>query len=61
MNVGAAQRTVARLGVRGTPTVLFFKVGNVVERVVGMRGQHFFEEIIEEDLLEPEELNAEAS
>jgi thioredoxin 1 len=51
LNVGKGTKTAARLGVRGTPTVLFFKNGKVVERVVGIRGQHYFEEIIEEDLL----------
>jgi thioredoxin 1 len=51
LNAGAGMKTAARLGVRGTPTVLFFKSGRVVERVVGVRGQHYFEEIIEEDLL----------
>lgn len=53
LNVSAGQRTAAKLGVRGTPTILFFKNGNVVERVVGVRGQHYYEEIIETDLLPP--------
>jgi thioredoxin-like negative regulator of GroEL len=51
LHVGQAPKTVGKLGVRGTPTVLFFKNGAVVERVVGARGQHYYEEIIEEDLL----------
>jgi thioredoxin 1 len=52
LNVGVGGKTAARLGVRGTPTVLFFKPGGVlVERVVGVRGQHYYEEVIEEDLL----------
>jgi len=51
LNVGKGRRTAAKLGVRGTPTILFFKKGRVVERVVGVRGQHYFEEIIETDLL----------
>jgi thioredoxin 1 len=51
LNVGSGMKTAARLGVRGTPTVLFFKSGSVVERVVGLRGQHYYEEIIEDDLL----------
>ena len=50
--MGAGPKTVSKLGVRGTPTVLFFKNGAVVERVSGMRGQHYYEEIIDEDLLE---------
>jgi thioredoxin 1 len=51
LNVGAGRKTAARLGVQGTPTVLFFKNGKVVERVVGLRGRHYYEEIVEEDLL----------
>ncbi len=51
LNVGRGQKTATRLGVRGTPTVLFFKNGRVVERVVGLRGRHYYEEIIEADLL----------
>lgn len=54
LNVGNGPRSVQKLGVRGTPTVLFFKNGAVVERVTGVRGQHYFEEIIETDLLEAE-------
>jgi thioredoxin 1 len=61
LNVEAGPRSVQGMGVRGTPTVLFFKGGKVVERVVGMRGQHYYEEVIETDLLErpaePGELN----
>ena len=59
LNVGNGRKTVGKLGVRGTPTVLFFKNGNIVERVVGVRGQHYFEEIIETDLLTPQEVHSE--
>jgi len=52
LNSGANPKTTSKLGVRGTPTVLFFKNGKVIERVVGMKGQHYYEEIIEEDLLD---------
>lgn len=51
LNAREAPLAMAKLGVRGTPTVLFFDGGQVVERVVGIRGQHYYEEIIEEDLL----------
>lgn len=54
LNVANAPKTTSKLGVRGTPTVLFFKNRRIVERVVGMRGQHYYEEIIQEDLLESE-------
>ncbi len=52
LNASSAPKTMQKLGVRGTPTILFFNKGAEVERVVGIRGQHFFEDIIEEDLLE---------
>ena len=52
LNVGNGRKAAARLGVRGTPTMLFFRNGALVERVVGVRGQHYYEEVIEEDLLE---------
>jgi len=49
LNSHAAPKTAARLGVRGTPTVLFLKRGKIIERVVGTRGQHYYEEIIEDE------------
>ena len=52
MNVQNGRKVAGRLGVRGTPTIIFFKKSAEVERIVGMRGQHFFEEVIEEDLLD---------
>ena len=60
LNSQAAPKITSRLGVRGTPTVLFFKQGRVVERVVGVRGQHYYEEIIDEDLLPTEITDNEA-
>ncbi|MFO8073254.1 MAG: thioredoxin domain-containing protein [Polyangia bacterium] len=54
LNVGSGPKSAAKLRVRGTPTMLFFKNGAVVERVVGIRGQHYYEDIIENDLLEQE-------
>lgn len=55
MNVADGMKTAASLGVRGTPTVLFFKNGKVVERAVGFRGQLYYEEIVETDLLDSQE------
>jgi thioredoxin 1 len=52
LNVEAGPRSVLGLGVRATPTVLFIKGGKIVERVIGVRGQHYYEEVIETDLLE---------
>ena len=57
LNASSAPRTMAKLGVRGTPTVLFFNKGAEVERVVGMRGQHYYEEIVEDEfkvIVEPQ-------
>lgn len=48
MSVAAGPRTAASLRVKGTPTVLYFKDGKEVERVVGMRGSLYHEETIEE-------------
>ncbi len=52
LNAGKNPKTASILGVRGTPTLLFFKNGAAIERVTGLRGQHYFEEIIETDLLD---------
>lgn len=54
LNAAAAPRTSARLNVRGTPTIIYFKGANEVERVVGFRGSLYHTEIIEE-LVGPKE------
>lgn len=47
-NIKAAQR----FGVRGTPTVLYFRPGGqLVERTVGFRGSRYHEEVIDTELL----------
>ncbi|MBI5499906.1 MAG: thiol reductase thioredoxin [Deltaproteobacteria bacterium] len=51
LNVETAPRAVSAMGVAATPTALFIKDGKILERVVGLRGQHYYEEIIETDLL----------
>lgn len=51
VNAAAAGRTAARLGVMGTPTVLFFKSGREVERIVGFVGERYLREIIDAELL----------
>jgi len=51
MNAAASPRTVGALGVRGTPTVLFFRKGAIVERVVGFRGERYHDEVIRTELL----------
>lgn len=54
LNASAYPKQAGKLGVRGTPTVLFFKDRAVRERVVGMRGQHFYEEILAQDFGVPD-------
>lgn len=49
LNAAGAPRAMARLRVRGTPTVIYFAPkGREKERVVGMRGSLYHEETIEE-------------
>lgn len=52
LNAAEASRTAARLGVMGTPTVLFFKGSREVERVVGFVGERYLREIVDAELLE---------
>jgi len=51
LDASSAPRTMRSLGIRGTPTVLIFDRAKVVETIVGLRGQHYYEEALE-DLLE---------
>ncbi len=51
LNAAEAPRTAARFGVMGTPTVLFFRGGREVERVVGVVGERYLREVIDEELL----------
>jgi len=51
LNAEHAPRTMRRLGVRGTPTVLYFRGRKEVERVVGFRGEPYHREIIETEFL----------
>ena len=51
LNAAEAGRTAARYGVMGTPTVLFFRNGREVERVVGFVGSRYLREIIEKELI----------
>lgn len=51
VNTAQSPRVAQRLGVRGTPTVVYFDGRTEVMRVVGFRGQLFHQEIIETDLL----------
>jgi len=51
LNVQRGLETARRLGVRGTPTVLYFRSGAEVDRVTGFRAEMYHREVIEEDLL----------
>ncbi len=51
LNAAEAGRTAARYGVMGTPTVLFFRKGREVERVVGFVGSRYLREVIDTELL----------
>jgi thioredoxin 1 len=52
MNAAGAPWAAGRLGVMGTPTVVFFKDGREVERVVGFVGERYLAEIVETELLD---------
>ena len=58
VNAESAPKTMRRLGVRGTPTVLYFRGRREVERVVGFRGEPYHREIIETELLETDRASA---
>lgn len=51
INGAESPRTMASLGVRGTPTVIYFYRGREVERVVGFRGSLYHQDYIENELL----------
>ena len=48
MNATSAPRVTSSLRVRGTPTVLYFLGGELVERVTGFRGSLYHRQTIEE-------------
>lgn len=52
INAGQNPATMGKLNVRGTPTVVVFKKGKIIGSVVGMRGQSYYEEMIEAELLQ---------
>lgn len=51
VNGAEAVRTMRSLGVRGTPTVVYFYQGREIERVSGFRGSLYHQELIEKELL----------
>ena len=50
LDASTAPRTMQKLAIRGTPTVLIFDRNKVAETIVGLRGQHYYEEALQEVL-----------
>ena len=51
MNAAVSPRTMGRLGIRGTPTVVYFDRGREVDRIVGFKGSLYHRDIIDNDIL----------
>ena len=51
INGAEAPQAMAKLKVRGTPTVVYFHQGREVERIVGFRGSLYHQDFIENELL----------
>ena len=51
MNAAASPRTMGRLGIRGTPTVVYFDRGREVDRVVVFKVSLYHRDIIDNDIL----------
>ncbi len=52
LNAAEGGRVAARYGVMGTPTVLFFRRGREVDRVVGFVGSRYLRDVIDSELLD---------
>ncbi|MBI5609253.1 MAG: thioredoxin fold domain-containing protein [Deltaproteobacteria bacterium] len=50
-NVETAAKVCNQLGIRSTPTVVYFRRGAEVERVIGFRGSLYHRDIIDNELL----------
>ncbi len=51
INAETAPRTMKKLFVTSTPTIIYFDKGQEVGRVVGLRGEHYHQELIDNELL----------
>jgi len=51
MNAATSPRTMGRLGIRGTPTVVYFHGGREVDRIVGFKGSLYHRDVIDNDIL----------
>ena len=50
VNVDQNPKTATRYGIRGIPTLLVFKGGEVVEQIVGVRSKKDIQKIIDQNL-----------
>jgi thioredoxin 1 len=53
INASTAPRTMKKLFVSATPTVIYFKKGQELERVEGFRGELYHRDFIDNELLQP--------
>ena len=51
LNVDDNPSIATKFGIRGIPTLLFFKGGKVVQQMVGVKSKAEIKKVIEEDLL----------
>ena len=50
LNVDENPKTATRFGIRGIPTLLVFKGGEVVEQIVGVRSKKDLQKIVDQNL-----------
>ncbi len=50
LNVDENPKTATRFGIRGIPTLLIFKEGDVVEQIVGVRSKKDLQKLIDQNL-----------
>ncbi len=50
LNVDENPKTATRFGIRGIPTLLVFKGGEVVEQIVGIRSKKDLQKIVDQNL-----------
>ncbi|MFQ5693873.1 MAG: thioredoxin [Nitrospinota bacterium] len=50
LNVDENPKTATRFGIRGIPTLLIFKGGEVVEQIVGVRSKKDLQKIVDQNL-----------
>ncbi|GJL79605.1 MAG: thioredoxin [Nitrospinaceae bacterium] len=53
LNVDDNPSTATKYGIRGIPTLLFFKDGKVAQQIVGVKSKAEIKKIVEESLLSP--------